>query len=118
MKKIKVVFVDDEPMICMLFPRFIESSIAEVTTYTSPTEALAQCLKEPPDLIFTDYNMPKLNGEELAQLMPKNIPIYLISGHITSSDSLDYKFREILSKPFSFEKINEIVRFRFGEVYP
>lgn len=99
MKKLKVVFVDDEEMLCEIIPFFFKEDYFEIITYTSPELALAECLKNPPDVLFTDFNMPKMNGEELAFKLPGGFPIYLISGHIYKENELNYKFEKYLPSP-------------------
>lgn len=81
-------------------------------------EALGIVLKEFPDLIITDIDMPVLDGASFIQEIRKRyieIPILAISSFkIFSVDFKNYKANEFLEKPFSseqlYEKINNIIR--------
>lgn len=107
MKKFKIVFVDDEEAICMMLPMIFRAADVEVVAYSSPFLAIQECIKNPPDLIFTDFSMPGMNGVSLAKKMPPNIPIYLISGNLEIET--ESCFSGVLQKPCSFEQMEEII---------
>ncbi len=65
-KASRVMLVDDNRLILDLMKRGIEQH-AEIQTCTDATEALLQCVKNPPDLVICDYRMPGLNGSEFVQ---------------------------------------------------
>lgn len=53
-------------------------NIIEITgSYTSPTDALQAIIRKPPDLIFLDIEMPKMNGFQLLEQI-KNINFSVI----------------------------------------
>ena len=110
-EKFKVVFVDDEEILCKLVKMIVRSKSAEVVAYSSPLLAIEACNETPPDLILTDFNMPGMDGVELANKMPKGIPTYLMTGGLPDEVQLGFKFDGILDKPFDFEKITEIIDF-------
>jgi len=114
---IRILFVDDEPILRRLARTFLGSLHAEVTTAASPFEALRQieARGERPDILITDYSMPGLNGEELCalarRLMPE-LPVVLISATVCRAE-IDrlccIPGSRFLPKPFSLHGLaNEV----------
>ena len=104
---IKVYYVDDEPELCELFVDFFASSEVIVSTFNDPLEALEEILSNPPDLLFMDYRMPRMNGLELTQKSPAHLKKYLISGEINIS--VEFIFEAILKKPLDVPLIRKII---------
>jgi CheY-like chemotaxis protein len=83
-----VLYVDDEKAIVSLMKRMLERQGYRVSGYTDPREAVAAVRANPSqfDLVVTDYNMPGLDGLEVAQALKQirpNLPVVLASGYIT-----------------------------------
>ena len=78
--------------------------------------ALAQLDRQPFDLILTDYQMPGMNGLELAGTVHRTspgTPVVLITAH-RSGDWLQERARELdlvgyLQKPFSLLHLRELL---------
>lgn len=104
---IKVYYVDDEPQICELFEELFSSSEVEVVTFTDSLLALEAILQSPPDILFTDYRMPGLNGVELAKKTDPSLKKILISGE--NNIMSEFKFDAILTKPMDTNLIREII---------
>jgi DNA-binding NtrC family response regulator len=105
---LKIYYVDDETDLCEMFEDlFLEKDIL-IKTFSHPLKALEEINLNPPDLLFTDYRMPGLNGEELAKKTSHSIKKYLVSGENTIIT--DYPFEQILTKPLNIELIQEIIR--------
>ncbi|MFH1360221.1 MAG: response regulator [Candidatus Omnitrophota bacterium] len=84
--KKKILVVDDEKDLCTLMKGILENSGQyEVFVTYDGLEAKKLCQKEKPDLIFLDFIMPKIRGDDVIKLLKKNpetkdIPIIIISG--------------------------------------
>ena len=104
---IKVYYVDDEPELCELFVDIFASSEVSVSTFNNPSEALQEILSNPPDLLFMDYRMPRMNGIELAQNSPAHLKKYLITGENNTSENI--MFEAILKKPLDVQLIRKII---------
>jgi CheY-like chemotaxis protein/two-component sensor histidine kinase len=81
----RVLVVDDELTIADMEQRLLESLGYQVTSITSPFEALQIIAAQPHryNLILTDMTMPKMNGAELAQKILRirsDIPVILCTG--------------------------------------
>ena len=72
-QKIRVVVADDEPLYRKALERTLslmsECELAAVCK--DGQEALDVCLAEPPDVLLTDINMPRVNGIELTRRLLK-----------------------------------------------
>jgi CheY-like chemotaxis protein len=105
--KIKVFYVDDEPEICELFEELFSTNEVIVVTFTDPFLALEAILQSPPDILFTDYRMPGMNGVELAKKTDPSLKKIMISGE--NNIICDFKFDDILTKPMNTKLIREII---------
>lgn len=76
MEKIKLIVVDDHPMVLEgLRSMFAQISFADlVATCTNAFEAIEAIQKHQPDIVITDINMPEVSGIELATKIKKEFP--------------------------------------------
>jgi two-component system chemotaxis response regulator CheY len=89
---------------------------------TSGFDALRLLPREEVDLIITDINMPDINGLELLSYVRNNpnyqsIPIFIISTESSEKDlekGLALGANEYLVKPFSPERLQELIRRYLG----
>lgn len=84
----KIICVDDEPIICKGIQHLINSKekmeVQVVYTYTDPEEALETCNWEEVDLLLIDINMPKVTGFDLIKALHElgyDILTIIISGY-------------------------------------
>ena len=70
---VKVLFVDDEPMMLTLGEEALGREPGlEVLTAASGEEALSLCASEHPDLVFLDIRMPGKDGWEVCRQLKGN----------------------------------------------
>lgn len=100
---LKVVYLDDEPVLCEIFSDLFSSPQIEVKTFTDPSLAIKFINENVPDVIFLDYRLPGTTGDEVAQLLPPAIPKFLITGD-TKVDT-KYNFAQLFHKPYKEEEI-------------
>jgi CheY-like chemotaxis protein len=62
--KKRILIVDDEPLIIEVLSEHFKTSY-DIETAVNGTEALAAVLRQRPDLMLLDINMPRMNGIEL-----------------------------------------------------
>lgn len=85
----KILIVEDEESLCLLYEEELTREGYEVTTVTNADSALELINREDFDLIVTDIRMPGKNGIELiAQIMGlrKDIPIIINTAYQSYKD--------------------------------
>jgi two-component system invasion response regulator UvrY len=85
---IRILVVDDNPAV----RRYMRAILEQQETWRvsgearTGAEALHQVLESPPDLIVLDYQMPDLNGvdvaKQISEMFPK-IPILMVTLHLS-----------------------------------
>jgi DNA-binding NtrC family response regulator len=70
-RPIKIVMVNDEPVLLELFSDLIRGWFKDVTIlfFGNGATALEELLQRDPDLLITDDRMPRMNGQELCQCL-------------------------------------------------
>lgn len=83
----KIVVVDDNAMLLDTVKHFIEGFIKDCkcVTFSNPEDALRYVLEEKEIYaVVTDYEMPQMNGLELAKKIIEQLPemkVIVMSGH-------------------------------------
>ena len=108
---IKILVVDDEPVIVESLAEILQGAGYETSTALSGTEALRQAEPFAPDVLLTDVLMPEMNGFDLALRIKALLPecrLLLFSGQASTAKlardagstftRLGYRF-ELLPKP-------------------
>lgn len=108
MRKIKVLIVDDSAFVRQTLSQILnsDSSINVIGTASDPIFAAKKIMKESPDVITLDLEMPRMNGLTfLKKLMSQYpIPVIIISSLTAKSAELSIKAIEygaidVISKP-------------------
>lgn len=85
---IRILLVDDNPAVRRYLRAILEQQEAwrVIGEARTGAEALHQVLESPPDLILLDYQMPDLNGvdvaKQISELFPK-LPILMVTLHLS-----------------------------------
>ena len=91
-KKKRILLVDDEPDICMVYQMVLEDAGYECISYTDSVKALQEFRPYFYDLILLDIKMPALNGFELCrQIIELDRTVHIV--FITASEEYYEKFR-------------------------
>ena len=113
-----IVLVDDEPDIRIILSRVLRhvADGYELIALGSGAAALEVLAARPVPLLITDYNMPGMNGLDLAHAVKAAAPtttVVLLSAYVTpdmvrraEEAGVDHS----LPKPFSFDELEMIVR--------
>ncbi|WP_378954026.1 response regulator [Pelosinus sp. sgz500959] len=112
MSKIKVLIVEDDPMVADINKRFTEAiaGFSVLGIATNGNHALKMLNELRPDLIILDIYMPEINGVEvLALLRKQEIPVDIIL--VTAANDSEvigrimrYGIIDYIIKPFKFER--------------
>jgi len=114
--KMKILVVDDEPMVCEAIRMLLSFDGHEVVPASSGSEALALFEQGEFDVVITDYHMPKMKGDELAaalKALRPGQPIIMITAYAemlkTSAGALA-DVDQLISKPFQLVELREAVK--------
>lgn len=105
----KILIVDDEPMLTELLSDHLSDNGYITFTANSAAEALP-LLKDPPDLILLDINMPDMDGLELCKTIRGHVscPIVFLTARITEQDKVTGFLTggdDYMTKPFGLAEI-------------
>ncbi|MCP4747172.1 MAG: response regulator [Desulfobacteraceae bacterium] len=116
-KSLKVFAVDDSKMILNIYRSVLHNLGYEPVLFEFPAQAIEKAKTEKPDLIFTDLNMPDINGVDLTrsirQLYGKEqLPIIMVTTQNECQDNsaaMEAGITAILHKPFNETSLSEAV---------
>jgi CheY-like chemotaxis protein len=114
----RLLFVDDEAALAELGHALLTALGYEVVAVTSSPEALAllQAAPERFDLVITDYTMPQLTGEALAQALRgirPTLPIILCTGFsetMTAEKAQALGIDAFCLKPVVLQELEQTIR--------
>lgn len=122
MENTKTILVaDDESHILNVVSLKLRNAGFRVITAADGQEALELARQERPDLLITDYQMPRLTGLELCQQLKQDqqtcrIPAIMLTArgyHLEPQDTQASGILRMLSKPFSprhlLSTVNEVL---------
>lgn len=111
MKKIDILWVDDEIDLLKAHVLFLEQKNYQITTCTNGTDAIDLVRKSFFDIVFLDENMPGISGleclTEIKQIHP-NLPIVMITKseeEAIMEDAIGSKIADYLIKPVNPHQI-------------
>jgi len=113
--KIKVLVIDDEPIVCKRLKVTLEKMGFEVETFTDSVAALERLKKTDFDIIVTDLKMEKVDGIQILEAAKQKNPqteIIIITGFATSEaakDALKKGAFDFIAKPFRLEDLRNII---------
>jgi len=129
-----ILVVDDEPIVQEALELILIHHSHTVELASDGPEALQKLAKEKFDVVFTDFNMPEMLGDELAKRIRGQYPhqvIAMISAYsnlITPHHKKEIPVDFFISKPFQLQnilkalesayEINEVNRRRAEPVLP
>jgi two-component system, chemotaxis family, chemotaxis protein CheY len=113
-----VLIVDDSPVMRSFIRRVMRLSgfeVGECFEAANGEEALAELKVHRVDVILTDINMPKMNGEELLKRLEQEGTLKSVPALVISTDATKNRILRMLSlgaegymtKPFSPESLRE-----------
>ena len=85
----KVLVVDDEENLCLLYQGELESEGYAVQTVTDAAEAMRIVETDPPDVVVLDIRMPRMDGiEVMGKILGRrnDLPIILNSAYSSYKD--------------------------------
>ncbi len=109
--KLRILVVDDEPSVGDAVKMMLNFDGHDVEAINNSREALARFKADRFDLVFTDYAMPGMNGNELAAAIKAEAPgqpIVMITAYaetVPQSPSVDF----VIGKPFRLQQLRDAI---------
>ncbi len=113
-KKLKALVIDDEmsgrTMIEFYIKEYLSDNIGEVVSVDSINSAINTLLNFQPDIIFCDYELRGEEGLMITKLVPKHIPVVVITAHSQYAiNAIRASVFDYILKPI---EENEFLKFR------
>jgi signal transduction histidine kinase len=106
-RPLRVLLVDDHPILCQLVCQHLQDDLHTVETALSGSVALEKFRAAPFDLVITDHVMAGMTGEQFAVRIKEinpNIPVILLTGYAgesTTGKQTPEAIDLVLTKPLS-----------------
>src|ERR1022692_1556288 len=108
----RILLVDDQQSVREAISLLLGLDEHTVIEAGNGAEALDLFLHDQFDLLITDFEMPKMKGNELAarirQLSPAQ-PIFMITAYAEKLGETDNPVDAILNKPFALEELRQVM---------
>jgi DNA-binding NtrC family response regulator len=114
--KLRVLILDDEPIVCKRLKPSLEKLGFEVDTFTRSFEAMQAVEKARYDIIVTDLKMEGMDGMRFLQEAKKLHPeteVIVITGFATmetAKESFKKGVFDFIAKPFNLNEIQKVVQ--------
>jgi DNA-binding LytR/AlgR family response regulator len=111
-KKLKCLVVDDEPIGREIVERFVQqtANLELLASCEDAFDALDVLQNEPVDILFSDIQMPKVNGMELVKSLPHPPAVIFITAYDNfAAGSYDLNVVDYLLKPVSYQRFLKAV---------
>jgi DNA-binding response OmpR family regulator len=111
----RVLVVDDEPMVREVLARYLATDGFEVDTAIDGVDALERFDDDRPDLVLLDLMLPRLDGLEVFRRMraTADVPVIMLTARGQETDrivGLDLGADDYVAKPFSPREVVSRVR--------
>jgi CheY-like chemotaxis protein len=111
----RILVVDDEPMVQMLLTQALEDEGHTVDIAPNGAEALTRLAEREYDILFTDVHMPRLSGFDLVRAVRKRnkrIPIVVMDSYpdLFTESEVGAEAFALLAKPFDLSEVRRVLR--------
>lgn len=121
-QRLRIIMIDDDRIQMQLNQALFQSALGEtnleLTCCTHPDELFHVLTHKEYDLLFTDIQMPAMNGFELLKTLrnvpyasARRMPVVAITARsdMSGSDFMRHGFAAVLYKPFSVEDLIRVI---------
>jgi DNA-binding NtrC family response regulator len=103
-----VLVVDDEPLVCESFRMMLDLDGHRMEEASTGAEALHKMSCEKFDVVFTDFFMPGMKGDQLAREIRNrsdDTPVVMVTGFPPNPTPMEVQ--TVIVKPFDLSSIRE-----------
>ncbi len=128
MKKTTIIIADDIPDIRMIFIEMLQTIDIDVDVFEAANgkEIIEVLEKKQADIIFTDIEMPVMNGIDFIEYLRKqclppvcNIPTIAITSYNSKAfrrRCIDMGFNRVIAKPYSEKDLIATLKYFFPDI--
>ena len=115
-KKISIMVVDDEPLVCKSLKRLLGKAGYDVEAFTDSLAAVEELGKTHFDIVITDFMMDGIDGLKILEIVKEKYPdikVVIMTGYIeklTADEAAAKGAFAFVSKPFRIETLKEIIQ--------
>lgn len=111
----RILVVDDEPMVRFLLVRFLEEEGHTVNEAADGIEALEQLSRRTYDLLITDVHMPRMSGIDLVRAVRRQgnrVPIIVMDSYpdLFTESEVGAEAFALLAKPFDLSEVRRVLQ--------
>ncbi len=120
-RSLRVLYVEDNEDIRRAFAALMKLTIGagtEVLLASDGQEGLELALREKPDVVFLDEELPVMNGFEVTRCLRdqdsfRDVPVVMVSGHLNHEDrrrrAKEAGVTLLMDKPFQAKDLEDAV---------
>ena len=114
-RKLRIMIVDDEPIVGKRLGPALEKNGFEVETYLDPGQALIRLKERDFDIVVTDFRMEELDGIQVLTHVMESCPdtrVILITGYATvevAREALVKGAFDFIAKPFKPKELRAVI---------
>ena len=87
--EVRVLFVEDDPAVAQMYRLKLELDGYSVEVAADGEQAVARATADPPDIVFLDIRLPKLDGLGVLEALrgnerTRNLPVVILSNYSES----------------------------------
>lgn len=109
----RILIIDDEPSLCTLLADVLKDQKHTVSVANDGSKGLEMAMKEVPDVIILDVDMPGLDGYQVCSRLrihgpTHQVPILMLTGKTELPDAmrgLATGADDYITKPFDIEEV-------------
>jgi DNA-binding response OmpR family regulator len=111
----RILVVDDEPMVRFLLVRFLEEEGHTVDEAADGIEALEHLSRRAYDLVITDVHMPRMSGIDLVRALRRQgnrVPVLVMDSYpdLFTESEVGAEAFAMLAKPFDLSEVRRVLQ--------
>jgi DNA-binding response OmpR family regulator len=111
----RILVVDDEPMVRFLLTRFLEEEGHLVDEAADGIDALEHLNQRPYDLLITDVHMPRMSGIDLVRAVRRQgnrVPVLVMDSYpdLFMESEVGAEAFAMLAKPFDLSEVRCVLQ--------
>jgi len=112
---VRILLVDDVLPFIELQRNYLKRTTCRIQTARTGVQALSQCRRDPPDLVFLDADMPEMDGITACRFLKADpvlsrLPVVIVTLPDRREECLRAGCNDVLIKPFESAAFLETVR--------